>query len=35
MAGKKIPINYTARDFQSIKSELVSLAKKYYPNNVD
>jgi hypothetical protein len=33
MAGKKIPINYTARDFQSIKSELVSLAKKYYPNN--
>jgi hypothetical protein len=33
MAGKKIPINYTARDFQSIKTELVSLAKKYYPNN--
>lgn len=33
MAGKKIPINYAARDFESIKSELVALAKKYYPNN--
>jgi len=33
MASKKIPINYAARDFESIKSDLVALAKKYYPNN--
>jgi hypothetical protein len=33
MSNKKIPINYASRDFQSIKSELVSLARKYYPNN--
>jgi len=33
MASKKVPINYAARDFQTIKSELVALAKKYYPNN--
>jgi hypothetical protein len=33
MANRKIPINYAARDFESIKSDLVSLAKKYYPNN--
>lgn len=33
MANKKIPINYAARDYQTIKSDLVSIAKKYYPNN--
>ena len=33
MAGRKIPINYAARDFESIKSDLVAIAKKYYPNN--
>jgi hypothetical protein len=33
MASKKISINYAARDFESIKSELVGIAKKYYPNN--
>lgn len=31
--ARKIPINYTARDFETIKADLVSLAKKYYPNN--
>jgi hypothetical protein len=29
---KKIPINYTSRDYETIKSDLVSIAKKYYPN---
>lgn len=29
---KKIPINYYARDFNSIKEALVQHAKKYYPN---
>ena len=33
MSNKKVPINYAARDFQSIKNDLVVLAKKYYPNN--
>lgn len=31
--AKKIPINYTARDYETIKNDLVSLAKKYYPNS--
>jgi hypothetical protein len=31
MPKKNIPIDYTARDFQSIKSALVEHAKKYYP----
>ncbi len=31
MAGKK-NINYTSRDFSSIKNDLVQYAKKYYPN---
>jgi len=31
MATKKVPINYTNRDFASIKSELVNYAKRYYP----
>ena len=31
---KKIvaPINYTARDFESIKDSLVEYTKRYYPN---
>ena len=29
---KKPIINYTARDFQSIKAELVNFAQKYYPD---
>lgn len=33
MPNKKVPINYASRDFETIKSDLVSLAKKYYPNN--
>jgi len=28
---KKVPINYTARDFNSIKRELVNYVKRYYP----
>lgn len=32
MAKKFIPINYTARDFNSIKKELVEYAKRYYPD---
>ena len=33
MSKKKIiPINYTNRDFDSIKQDLVSYAKRYYPN---
>ena len=31
--NKKIPINYTSRDFNSIKKSLVEYAKRYYPNN--
>lgn len=31
MAGKK-NINYTSRDFSSIKNDLIQYAKKYYPN---
>lgn len=34
MANKKIPIKYTSRDFNSIKSELVDHAKRYYPNTI-
>ena len=33
MSNKNVPIKYTARDFDSIKAELVEYAKKYYPNN--
>jgi len=29
-SGKKISINYTSRDFDTIKSDLVNYAKKYY-----
>tara|TARA_R110000824_G_scaffold218064_2_gene404530 strand:+ start:4773 stop:6566 length:1794 start_codon:yes stop_codon:yes gene_type:complete len=31
MATKKTPINYTSRDFNSIKESLVDYAKRYYP----
>ena len=31
MAKKFPPINYTSRDFNSIKSDLVEYAKRYYP----
>jgi hypothetical protein len=27
-----VPINYTSRDFQSIRNELITHVKKYYPN---
>ena len=33
MANKKIPINYASRDYETIKSDLIQIAKKYYPNN--
>ena len=34
MSNKRVPIKYTARDFNSIKNELLDHAKRYYPNNV-
>lgn len=30
---KTVPINYTSRDFATIKRDLVSYAKRYYPDN--
>jgi len=33
MPKKIVPINYTSRDFSSIKKDLVSYAKRYYPNS--
>ena len=30
---KKVPIRYTARDFSSIRSDLVDYAKRYYPDS--
>ena len=33
MAKKIKPINYTSRDFDSIKQELVDYAKRYYPDS--
>tara|TARA_R100000426_G_scaffold87351_1_gene71640 strand:- start:5784 stop:7595 length:1812 start_codon:yes stop_codon:yes gene_type:complete len=30
--NKKIPIRYSSRDFNSIKTDLVNYAKRYYPN---
>lgn len=33
MAKKIKPINYTSRDFDSIKSDLVDYAKRYYPDS--
>jgi len=32
MPKKIVPIKYTSRDFESIKSDLVEHAKRYYPN---
>jgi hypothetical protein len=32
--AKKTPIKYTSRDFNSIKSDLVEYAKRYYPDTV-
>lgn len=32
MRKKKVPVNYTSRDFESIKEELVRHAKRYYPD---
>lgn len=32
MPNKNVPINYSARDFSSIKESLVQHAKRYYPN---
>ena len=31
MAKKKVSIDYTARDFNSIKRSLVDYAQRYYP----
>lgn len=33
MKSKKVPVQYTARDFETIKQELVRHAKKYYPDS--
>lgn len=33
MAKKFIPINYSARDFNTIKKELTEYAKRYYPDS--
>ena len=33
MAKKIKPINYTSRDFDSIKEDLVDYAKRYYPDS--
>jgi len=32
MAKRNVPINYTSRDFNSIRKDLVNYAKRYYPN---
>ena len=32
MPKKKTPVNFISRDFESIKSDLLNYAKKYYPN---
>ena len=29
-SGKKVAINYTSRDFDTIKRDLVNYARKYY-----
>jgi hypothetical protein len=33
MSNRKVPINYTSRDFNSIKNDLIEYAKRYYPEN--
>jgi hypothetical protein len=32
MSKKKVPIKYTSRDFSSIRDDLISYAKRYYPD---
>ena len=32
MARRNVPINYTSRDFESIRTDLVNYAKRYYPD---
>ena len=32
--SKKPSINYTSRDFNSIKNDLVAYAKRYYPDKI-
>ena len=32
MAKRTVPINYTSRDYNSIREDLVSYAKRYYPD---
>ena len=32
MSNKKVPIKYTSRDFDTIRSDLVDYAKRYYPD---
>ena len=34
MAKRNVPINYTSRDFNSIRDDLVNYAKRYYPNTL-
>ena len=33
MPTKVVPINYTSREFNSIKNDLVQYARRYYPDN--
>ena len=32
MSKKKVPIRYTSREFDSIRSDLINYAKRYYPD---
>ena len=32
MAKRRVPIDYTSRDFESIREDLVNYAKRYYPD---
>ncbi len=34
MKLKKVPVKYTSRDFQSIKTDLLEYAKRYYPDTL-
>ena len=34
MARRNVPINYTSRDFESIRNDLVNYAKRYYPDTL-
>lgn len=34
MSKKKIPINYTSRDFDSIRKDLEEFTKRYYPDTI-